>query len=275
VAVVTNIKPNHLDRHGTLDEYAEAKKNIVANQNAADFALLNANDSMLRSWSDEVESTCLWFGGNAQPAQGSFLAGSEIHLRFNGRESTVADSSVFRLPGPHNIENALAAVCACAAVGVEPPAMAQALAEFTGIEHRMEFVCERGGVSFYNDSKATTPEAAMAALDSFDGRIVLIAGGSDKKVSLDGFADKMFQKADSVVLLGETADAISRRLDSFSRSGFRWVKADSFADAVSKATAMARPGDVVLLSPGCASYDMFENYEQRGREFKKMVMGGS
>ena len=270
IAVVTNIYPNHLDRHGTMENYIAAKKNIVANQPAGSTAVLNLDDAELCTWRDGLRCECLGFSTYAEPQDGSFVRDGRIILRRAGAETVVADAGLLRLPGRHNVANALAAVAACSAAGARVDSMAKVLAEFEGIEHRLELVCRRNGVLYYNDSKATAPESAMAALDAFDRRIVLIAGGYDKKVPLDKFAEKIFSKARVAILIGKTADALARRLDQYSREGFRWLRVASLEEAVSKAASLAESGDVVLLSPACASYDMFANYEERGNRFKEL-----
>ena len=277
VAVVTNINPNHLDRHKTMENYIAAKKNIVAHQTADCTAVLNAGDQELCQWAAGIRAQPLWFSAADQApngeraVDGSFVRDDKIIVRRAGIETDVAPVSALRLPGRHNLENALAASAACCAIGASAASMAKGIREFEGIEHRLEFVCERNGVRYYNDSKATTPEAAMAGLQSFDCPVVLIAGGYDKHVPLDRLAEKISHGARAAVLLGQTADDIARHLEPRSRDGFTWSKAATFEAAVAKAASIARPGDVVLLSPACASYDMFVNYEERGNRFKEMV----
>ena len=273
IAVVTNVYPNHLDRHGTMACYVAAKRNVVLHQKRGDAAVLNADDAEVRGWADGLKVERLFFSASGEPESGSFVRGGMIVVRRKGKETEVAAVSAVKLPGRHNVANALAAAAACAAAGARPAAMARALAEFRGIEHRLELVCERRGVQFYNDSKATTPESAIAALEAFEGRpVILIAGGYDKHVPLDGFARLIFQKARMAVLLGATADQIAGHLEQYSRTGFRWMRVQSLDEAVSKAAANAKAGDVVLLSPACASYGMFANYEERGNKFKELCM---
>ena len=273
VAAVTNVHPNHLDRHGTMENYIAAKRNIVAHQRKGDVAVLNADDPEVRTWREHTKAGCMMFSTTGEVEDGTFARDGRIVVRHKGREQAVADVSSIRIPGRHNVQNALAAAAVCIAAGARPAAIERGLAEFRGMEHRLELVRERGGVQFYNDSKATTPESAIAALDAFDGRpVIIIAGGYDKHVPLDAFARRVFEKARTAILLGETADALARHLEEYSRDGFRWLRVNSLDDAVSKAAAGARPGDVVLLSPACASYDMFSNYEERGSKFKELCM---
>jgi len=271
VAVVTNINPNHLDRHGTMQAYAEAKKAVIRHQAPGCTAVLNAEDERLRQWVHSVRGRCLWTSTAGEPNQGAFVRDGWIVARCDGREAAVAPVSALRLPGRHNLLNTLAAVAACTAVGASPEAMAAGIEGFRGIPHRLEFVCRRRGISFYNDSKATTPEAAMAALDSFNEPIVLIAGGSDKHVPLGSLARKIASSTRAAILIGETAPAIAEHLEAMAADGFHYHRAGSLAEAVGAAIREAHPGDVVLLSPACASYDMFPNYEVRGDQFRELV----
>jgi len=269
VAVVTNVCRNHLDRHGTMEAYIAAKRSILRGQGPGSTAVLNADDPEVSRWAADVRGQCLFFSSEAEPAAGCFLRGGRIILRRGGAEAEVA-AAALQVPGRHNLANALAAVAACSAAGMPPGAMAAGLASFSGIEHRLEFACRRNGVRYYNDSKATTPESAMAALDAFDCPVVLIAGGYDKKVPLDAFARRAACRTRATILIGETADKLAWHLDGSERGDFRWLRASSLPDAVAKAASIAVEGDVVLLSPACASYDMFENYEERGRQFKNL-----
>jgi len=273
VAVVTNINPNHLDRHGTMENYIAAKKHIVAYQKPGCTAVLNGDDKELRRWRKHIRAGCHWSSAVGEPPNGSFVRDGTIFVRHGDAETEVAPVSALPLKGAHNLQNALCAAAACSAVGAGPQAMAKGLIEFQGIEHRLEFVCERGGVRYYNDSKATTPEAAMAALDSFDSPVILIAGGYDKGVSYETVARKIYQRTRSAILIGDTADTIARHIDEHSGNAFAWMRAGSLEEAVAQANSIAVPGDVVLLSPACASYDMFANYEERGNMFKELVGG--
>lgn len=279
VAVITNINPNHLDRHKTMENYIAAKKHVIAHQAPDCTAVLNADDERLRRWAGAVKGTCLWCSVNGRPTgdsgvrDGSFVADGRIVVGRGNTETDIAPVSLLRVPGAHNVQNALAAVAACSAVGARPASMARGLGEFEGIEHRLEFVCERGGVRYYNDSKATTPESAMAALESFDAPIILIAGGYDKHVSFDTFAERTAYRARAAILLGETAGKIAEGLERHPRDGFTWSVVGTLAEAVHRASGIARPGDIVVLSPACASYDMFVNYEERGKQFKEVAKG--
>lgn len=254
VAVVTNLRPNHLDRHGTMDAYAEAKKNIYRFQGPGGAVVLNADPSA-------------GLGGFAAGAPGRVV-------QVNPRSAEPFELAV---PGEHNQHNAQLAFAAAAEMGATRDQAQRALRTFAGLPHRLQWVGERGGVRYFNDSKCTTPEGAAVALEAFALRTtVLIAGGYDKKVSFAPLAAAAAARAKAVVTLGATAGQIAEAIDAASRprpAGDRPEvhSADSLEKAVQTAAQLAEPGDAVLLSPACASYDMFINYEQRGEEFTRLV----
>ncbi|MCL2700174.1 MAG: UDP-N-acetylmuramoyl-L-alanine--D-glutamate ligase [Phycisphaerae bacterium] len=261
VAVVTNLKPNHLDRHGTMEHYADAKKNIFRFQRPDDVLVLNADDSTTVTWAEEARGRVVFFH----------------HKGARGRK---AEPFELLLPGMHNQDNAQAAWAAASQLGVDRATAADALKNFTGLEHRLQFVAERGGVRFYNDSKCTTPEGAIVALEAFpSGKIVILVGGSDKGVSFASLGVALAQRAKCVITLGATRDQLFAAVEDALRrddlpaapDGLGVLTAESFDEAVALAVAHAEPGDVVLLSPACASYDMFTNYEERGRRFVELV----
>jgi UDP-N-acetylmuramoylalanine--D-glutamate ligase len=249
VALVTNLKPNHLDRYdNNIDAYADAKKNIFRFQSGRDLLLLNRDDAPTRAWATEA------------PARVEFYGNSD-------------ESFELAVPGEHNRLNAKAAFAVAREMGVTRQQAAEAVRNFAGLEHRLQFVCERGRVRYFNDSKCTTPEGAVVALEAFDpGRVVLIAGGSDKHVSMDALGAAAAVRAKAVVALGQTREQIVAAVEAH-RSGAApaVLRADAFEQAVNLAKSAASPGDVVLLSPACASYDMFTNYEERGRLFVSLV----
>jgi len=271
-AVVTNISPNHLDRHKTMDNYVRAKKNIIAFQRKCDCCFLNRDDENLRTWADEAPSKVYFFSTREELSEGTFLKDGRIISRIGGRELVLECLERIVLPGRHNTQNILAAAGVANRLGVKKDGAEEVLAGFRGLEHRLEFVGEAAGVKYYNDSIATTPESAIAGLNSFSVPIVLIAGGYDKKVSLDAFADEVTRKAKAAVLIGKTARKIGERIAG-SPSGRRTpcYIAESLQEAVARAKELAESGDVVLLSPACASYDMFRNFVERGRRFKELV----
>ncbi|NQT89034.1 UDP-N-acetylmuramoyl-L-alanine--D-glutamate ligase [bacterium] len=269
VAVALNCTPNHLDRHGTFENYAQAKQQILANQGPDGLALLNADCPVVSAWSAIGRSTKLSFGLCPPLGGGAWLEGDAAVWHRDGRREALFVRSDVPLPGRHNLSNALAAAGAAVLCGAPAAGLAERMRSFRGLEHRLERVRTVDGVDYYNDSKATTPEAAVVALEAFDRPIVLIAGGYDKHVPLDAMAEAMAGRCRACVLIGQTADALSRAIAACSAVPVR-VEAD-FPSAVAAARSLAAPGDVALLSPGCASFGMFQNFEQRGALFKTLV----
>jgi len=275
MALITNITPNHLDRHASMEEYVAAKENIVTYQRPDDGAVLNLEDPITVDIGRRCRSQVFHFSQRQEVDQGTYVRDGEIIYRHGGREEVIAALSEIRLRGNHNIDNVLAAVAAVAWCGVTSVAIRHVLARFTGVEHRLELVRELDGVVYYNDSIATAPERTVAALRSFDRPIVLIAGGRDKHLPLERFAAEALARCRAVVLVGEAAPLLRDALaiqQIKQESATRVVSVDDFATAVSAARHLAQPGDVVLLSPACTSFDLFRDFEERGREFKRIVM---
>lgn len=283
IAVVTNVTPNHLDIHGTMDAYVAAKRRIYAFQGPGDLAVFNADDAATRAMADASAGRKLAFSARGVVDAGAWLDGDRIVVRMgNDRggaataEPTVVCSlSDIRLPGMHNVENVLAAVAVAAACGVDPERMREAVAAFRGVRHRLELVGYWNGIRFYNDSIATSPARAAAGVRAFPDPIVLIAGGSDKQLPFDELAEALPGRVHTVVLLGATAKKIEQAILEYGaktkEAPPRIVHVGSLEEAVEQARRAARPGDVVLLSPACASYDMFPNYEVRGDRFRALV----
>jgi len=270
VSIVLNVVPNHLDRHETLERYARAKQPILLNQRASDVALLNADCAIVSTWGSLGEGRRLFFSTEKRLAQGAWLESGRGLWRDGDTTRVLFEQSDVPLRGRHNVSNALAAAGAAVLCGLSPEVIGPRLTTFRGLEHRLEFVRSHDGVSYYNDSKATTPEAAIAALRSFAEPVVVIAGGYDKHLPFDGFAGEVARRARAAVLLGETAQRLGEAIASRGSVAVRVVR--DLPAAVAAARAIARPGDVVLLSPACASYDMFANFEERGALFKRLVM---
>ncbi len=271
VAVVTNFSPNHLDWHRDLESYRSAKQAILRWQTSNDLCVLNQDDSELCTW--PAQARRLWFGTHDTGLPGVFAAqaSSVVRVRLQKTEHSLALGHWLRLPGRHNFLNALAAVCAALSTGASWQAVQQGVSEFRGLPHRLEFVAEVNGIRFYNDSLATTPESAIAALHSFGKReVILLAGGYDKGVDLSSFAAAIVARAKAVALLGQTASKLCRQIQQHACHpevhSFR-----SFEPAFQWAVEQARAGDVVLLSPGCASYDWFSNFAERGERFRQAV----
>ena len=272
VSAILNISPNHLDHHGSLRPYISAKENIFANQGPSDYAILNYEDPRCRRMQNKPRSRVLFFGRDIGERDGCVIRRGRFVLRLDGREEAICETSRLRLPGAHNLCNAAAALLAAAVAGAPRRAIPSALSRFRALEHRLEAVRTLRGVRYINDSVATTPESAIAALKTFREPIVLIAGGHDKELPLGEFASVAAAHTKTVVLIGQTAPKLSR-LIKMHRTGERpaLVGVETFEDAFRAASEAASPGDVVLLSPACASYGMFRNYAERGETFRKLV----
>ncbi len=269
VAVVTNFAPNHLDVHGSLEAYRHAKRQIVVHQRADDWAVLNGDDAEVIGWADAGEGRCLPFGLESGLARGVFVREGEIRHLSRGAERTICAACDLRLPGRHNLANALAACAGALCRGIGEGDIAEALRCFSGVEHRLERVGEIGGVSFYNDSIATSPDRTRVALEALAGEIVLIAGGYDKGLGFDRLGPAIGHKVSDLILLGKTADAIAASVPG--EAPTRIHRVVSLEEAVERAAGLARPGSAVLFSPASASYDMFRNFDERGCLFKTLV----
>jgi UDP-N-acetylmuramoylalanine--D-glutamate ligase len=268
VAALLNLTPDHLDRHGTLAAYAEAKARIFRRQGARDWAVINADDPGAAALAGRAPGRVLWFSRTRAVAEGALVRAGWITLRLEGRETPIAPLSEIFLRGDHNVENVLAATACAAWAGVEPERLRAGIRGFRGVAHRLEWVRELEGVLFYNDSKGTNVDATRKALASFRGPIVLIAGGRDKGQDFAPLAAAANGRVKAGVLIGEGRATLGPAL-----RGVTVVhEADSMGSAVRTAFGLAVPGDVVLLSPACASFDMFRDYEHRGEIFKAEVL---
>jgi UDP-N-acetylmuramoylalanine--D-glutamate ligase len=266
IAVLLNLTPDHLDRHKTLDAYATAKARLFENQTESDFAVLNADDpASLRLAPKRPQ--IYWFSRKQFVLQGSYLRGEEIVFRTAKQEEVLLRREEISLPGTHNLENVLAAVTAARLEGAAASAIAEAVRTFPGVEHRLEFVAEIAGVRYYNDSKATNVDATLKALEAFPGRVVVILGGKDKGSDYSVLQGALRERSTLALLIGEAADKIEPQIVG----SVTIERAGTMERAVEIASQAARPGDVVLLAPACASFDQFENYEHRGRVFKSLV----
>ena len=266
ISVFLNLTPDHLDRHHTLESYAAAKARIFENQTEADSAVLNADDPGTTPYAP-AKPQLFWFSRKQRVAQGAFVTGNDILFRSEGTEEKVLKLADIPLAGSHNVENVLAAVAAARLAGAQPAAVAKGVRSFAGVEHRLEFVAEIGGVRFYNDSKATNVDATLKALDAFPGRILIILGGKDKGSDYTVLQPRLREKAILALLIGAAAGKIEKQI----AGSVAIEQAGTIERAVETAANAARPGDVVLLAPACASFDQFQNYEHRGRVFKELV----
>ncbi len=275
IAAILNITPNHLDRHPSMAAYVEAKSQIYRYQSSQDVCVLGAG---IQRHMPGARSRTLLFSMEGKVEEGAFLHGEHILLRLNGREDVVCSVDEIRLRGQHNVANVLAACTIAGAAGVRREAMRQVIRAFKGVPHRLELVREFRGVRYYNDSIATSPERACAALRSFDVPIVLLAGGRDKHLPWGEFAALALTRARHVSCFGEASELIAHELRSASRGLQRGARTSmtcqvvtSFEEAVADASSVAQPGDVVLLSPGCTSFDAFRDFEERGDRFRELV----
>ena len=268
LAVVTNISPNHLDVHGTMEEYVSSKKNIFLYQSENDRLILNADNEPCRELESEAKAKIDFF--SYSKGQGKAFLDSEGYLCLSGER--IMHKSVIRLPGEHNVENYLTAI---AAVGDEVGAeVIRSVAEnFGGVEHRIEFVREIGGARYYNDSIASSPTRSIAGLRAFDKKVILIAGGYDKNLSFEPLAPVIKERVKFLITLGATAEKIERSLskDPSSLPIPEIVRVKDMKEAVLAAHKIAKDGDIVLMSPACASFDMYRNFEIRGKHFKELV----
>jgi UDP-N-acetylmuramoylalanine--D-glutamate ligase len=270
VAVVLNITPDHLDRHGTLAAYAEAKARIFQNQTEADCAVLNADDEMTYALAPRSRARVVWFSRQRALDRGVFVRDGWIAAQLNGHVEQICPLVDIFLRGAHNVENVLAATACALWTGISPAAIRRGIARFRGVPHRIEFVRDLRGVHYYNDSKGTNVASTIKALESFPEHIVLIAGGVGKGQDFAPLAEAARRRVGHAVVIGQDGPRIAVALAA---AGVPVTSAVSLESALKIARAVAQPGDVVLLSPACASFDMFQNFEHRGDVFKGLVGG--
>ena len=271
VAVVLNVTPDHLDRHRTFEIYAGAKARIFENQQASDFAVLNADDPTCVAMGSRARAQVFWFSRSKEVQQGAWTHDGNILFRDASGQREILQVSEIPLKGAHNLENVLAAVCAGALMGCAPEKIRQAVRDFKAVEHRLEFVATIRGVDYYNDSKATNVDATIKALESFPANIHLILGGKDKGSDYTLLNHLLQQRVKRVYTIGAAAAKIESQIVSSKDGGPELVHAETLENAIRKANAAAQSGDVILLAPACASFDQFKNYEHRGRVFKEIV----
>jgi UDP-N-acetylmuramoylalanine--D-glutamate ligase len=272
VAVATNVTPNHMDRYDFFSDYAAAKHRLFMNQISEDVAILNADDEVTASWASGLKANVVLFSVKKELDEGLFLRNRDLVCRANGKEKILTTRDEIFVRGLHNVENVLAGLAVGLACGASPDAMRETIKNFKGVEHRIEFVDEIDGVKFYNDSKATSVDAALKALQALseeDGKIVLILGGRGKNAPYQPLVELIEKKVRKLVLIGEDAGNIESQLKNYAEI----IHADSMKDAVEKSCEHAESGDSVLLAPACASFDMFNSFEERGTVFKSEVSG--
>jgi len=268
VSAILNITPDHLDRHHTMECYIGAKANIARNQTEKEVCILNYEDGILRKLAKDLTADVFWFSSGHILERGIWLEGKQI-VYCDTERVPVCSVDELQLLGKHNYENVMAAVALAMHAGVPAACIRRVLKEFRAVEHRIEYVCEIGGIKYYNDSKGTNPDAAIKAVEAMVSPTVLIGGGYDKKADYGEWIASFKGKVKCLVLLGETKEAIKAAAE---KAGFaNVILAESLEDAVNISSQQAQAGDAVLLSPACASWDMFKNYEERGHLFKEYV----
>ena len=271
VSAILNITPDHLDRHGSMDGYIKVKESITQNQDSSDFCVLNYEDDVLRDFGGKAPCRVVFFSSARVLENGWYYRDGAIYLSENGSVTKLLDTDEVNLVGLHNFENIMAAAAMAHCAGVPLDIIRDAAKQFVAVEHRIEFVREKDGVKYYNDSKGTNTDAAIKAIDAMPGKTVLIGGGYDKHADFTDWVKRFPGKVKKLILLGQTAQQIA---DTCDKVGFSdYVFAETLEEAVSLAHAAAKKGDCVLLSPACASWGMFKNYQQRGEMFKAFVRG--
>ena len=269
VSAILNLSPDHLNRHHTMEAYVAAKENIAMNQTEEDTCVLNYEDERTREFGSRIKADVLYFSSARKLERGIYLDQDEICFNLGDGEQRVCRTDELHLLGTHNFENVMAAVGMAASYGVPLDVIRKSVMAFMGVAHRIEFVAEKNGVVYYNDSKGTNPDAAIKGIQAMNRPTLLIGGGYDKDSSYEEWIDAFDGKVKEFVLIGATREKIA---ETAHKMGFEnTVFADTFEEAVSICVEHAEPGDAVLLSPACASWGMFKNYEERGDKFKELV----
>lgn len=268
VSAILNFTPDHLNRHHTMEAYVEAKKQIAKNQTAEDYCVLNYEDERTKVFGEEVKAQVLYFSSAHKLERGIYLDDGKMIYK-NPKEVIVCHVDELQILGIHNYENVMAAVAMAAVYGVPMDTIRKAILAFKGVEHRIEYVTEKDGVVYYNDSKGTNPDAAIKGIQAMNRKTVLIGGGYDKNSEYTEWIQAFDGKVKQLILIGATREKIAQDAE---KCGFHdYVFADTFEEAVLLAAKTAKSGEAVLLSPACASWGMFPNYEVRGEKFKEIV----
>lgn len=269
ISAILNVTPDHLNRHYTFENYAKCKQDIAKNQDGDNFAVLNYDDPETVKLADKIGAKVIYFSRLEKLSEGVYVDRDDILVNFEGKVTKVLSLKDIKLLGTHNVENVLAAVAMTYFFGVPVETIERVCREFKGVEHRIEYVRTVNGVAYYNDSKGTNPDAAVKGIKAMTTTTLLIGGGYDKGVAFDEWIDAFDAKVRYLVLMGKTADAIE--LCAKQHGFYSVIRVDTLEEAVEFCYRNAKPGDAVLLSPACASWDMFDSYEQRGNLFKQYV----
>ena len=271
ISAILNITPDHLNWHKSMKNYINSKCKIFTNQTSEDFTILNKDDPVTAKLKNKPKSKVLFFSRKELLEEGAFIEDGYLKVKLDGKLTNIIHKKDIFIPGNHNIENSLAASLMAYCLGIEPSIIKKTLMEFRGVEHRIEYVCTINGVDYYNDSKGTNPESSTKALESMKKPIILIAGGYDKGSDYEKFINAFDGKVKTLILIGETSEKIECEAK---KQGFLKInRVKDLEEAVYKAKEMSEPGETVLLSPACASWDMFKNFEERGTAFKSIVHG--
>ena len=270
LALMINLTPDHLDRHGDMAGYLAAKARIFENQKESDYLVLNYDDEALRELAPQSRGKVIFFSQKHKLEEGVYLDGSQVMLALNGESLFICNADEIAIKGKHNLENSMGAIAFAYLSGVHAEDIRDVLMTFQGVEHRLEPVRTLNEVLYINDSKGTNPDSTIKAIEAYDRPIVIILGGKNKGVPFTELAGLVKQRVKKAVLVGQAKEELAQALDAADFNDY--VRTESFEEAVTKAAELAEPGDIVLLSPACTSWDMFSSFEERGRLFKKLVM---
>lgn len=272
ISAILNVTPDHLKRHGSMEVYQAMKEKIFAQESAEDFLILNYDDELTRDMKSRAACRVFYFSRQLELDEGAFIKNNSLVIKIGGETYELCAVDELGIKGGHNVENALAASLMAYLAGVEAEKISNVLKSFQGVEHRIEFVREIDGVKYYNDSKATNTDSAIKALETFAGHIVLIAGGDDKGTELTDFLKLVVERVDYLILVGEAAARFKTCTLNKNFPAEKILEAGySMERAVELAKEISRPPQIVLLSPACASFDMYKDFEERGRDFKRLV----
>lgn len=269
VSAVLNVTPDHLNRHYTMENYASVKLDIAKNQTESEICVLNYDDEILNARSGEIKARVIFYSSKSELKEGVFLRGDDIVIRLDGKEQKVCKTNEMKLVGIHNVENVMAGIAISYFIGASIEIIRDTIKEFNAVEHRIEFVTEKDGVIYYNDSKGTNTDASIKAIEAMTRPTILIAGGYDKGCEFDDWVKTFDGTVKRLVVFGATKEKIAQTAEKYNYRNIIIVK--NLEEAVKISAQEAINGDAVLLSPACASWDMFKSYEERGRMFKEFV----